>query len=363
MGYSAFVHPDFKLNGLAYTSPKELLGFADQLLEHGAVHEVSLAEFLHDWFSANDDLVVSTSGSTGDPKPICLSKIAMTHSAKTTGEALELEPRTEALLCLSCDYIAGKMMVVRALTLGWHLHVVAPSLEALTEYDSSYDFVAMIPAQAMHSLPAMDKVKILLIGGGAVSPKLEAALQNAETQAYVSYGMTETISHIALRRINGSKASSSYTAVAGVSFSKDDRDCLVVNAPALSEQPLITNDLVKLISQTQFEWLGRADNVINSGGVKVYPEALEAQLSDTINAPFFIASEPDDVLGERVILVVESPTRDGHATGIHKGLFNDLPKYAKPKKIYGISRFLYTETGKIRRTEILSLLQDYQASR
>ena len=363
MSVSQSVHPDFKLNGLSYTSPQELLEFADVLRAQGAAHEVELSDFLNEWFDDSDSLVVKTSGSTGAPKDIDLAKSAMIQSAKTTGKALDLPEKTEALLCLSSSFIAGKMMVVRALTLGWHLHVVAPTMEALTEYDSDYDFVAMVPAQAMNSLAALEKVGTLLIGGGVVSPQLESLLQDVEAKAFVSYGMTETVSHIALRRLNGEEAKNYYTALPGISLSQDARDCLVINAPGISDGPVVTNDLVKLIDKQRFQWLGRVDNVINTAGVKIFPEQVESDLKDSLEVPFFISSEPDETLGERVVLVVESPTPDGRSTGIHKELFNNLPKYSRPKKIYGISKFLYTETGKIRRQEIMSLIKNYQQNK
>ena len=353
------VHPAFKLNGLSFDSAEELLDFTVNLEQQGAAHEVSLSKFLQEWLNNDDFIVTTTSGSTGAPKAIRMPKSAMVYSARKTGEALNLGPETEALLCLSSDYIAGKMMCVRALTLGWHLHVVAPSMEALTEYDSEYDFVAMVPAQAMHSLAALDKVGTLLIGGGVVSTQLEEALQSVETAAYVSYGMTETVSHIALRRINGEQASAYYKALPEVTLSLDTRGCLVINAPGIATDPVITNDLVEFKDESQFKWLGRIDNVINSGGIKIYPEQIEAALQDQLDVPFFIAAEPDPVLGQRVVLVVESPTSDGRASGVHKGLFDSLPKYSRPKKIYVVSKFRYTETGKIRRKEVLSLIESY----
>ena len=356
------VHPEFKLNGLSYTQADDLLQFAVELKAQGAPHEVQLANFLNEWFDNQSFILATTSGSTGEPKQMRLAKSAMIQSARTTGKALELGAGTEALLCLSPNFIAGKMMAVRALTLGWHLHVVAPSMEALTEYDSQYDFAALVPAQATSSLTALEKVGTVLIGGGAVSPSLEANLKEIDTRAFASYGMTETVSHIALRRLNGKEASNYYTAVDGVTLHLDERGCLVITAPGLSEEDVVTNDLVNLLDDGQFEWLGRIDNVINSGGIKIHPESIETQLSDRLEAPFFIASEPDEVLGERLILIVESPTSDGRASGVSRDLFNDLPKYSRPKMIYGISKFLYTETGKIRRQEILSLIKNYQAN-
>lgn len=353
------VHPEFRLNGLDY-GLEELKDFLPDLQEAGAPHEAAMADFLLDWFSDSNSIKLKTSGSTGKPKKLVLSKSSMIHSAKTTGEALELAAGTEALLCLSPEYIAGKMMLVRALVLGWHLHVVAPSNDALVEYDSEYDFAALVPYQVLTQLNALNKVGKILIGGGPVSKSLEALLQPLKVKAYASYGMTETVSHVALRLINGPEKSYAFKAVSGVSFSTDSRDCLVIHAPEITPEPLVTNDMVTLEDQQTFTWLGRFDNIINSGGVKINPETVEHALSGKISAPYFIASEPDDLLGQRIILVVESPPKKPASTGITQDIFQDLPKYSHPKKIYGVSRFLYTETGKIRRKEVLKLLKKYR---
>lgn len=354
---SPILHPSFQLNGLDISSAEELLNFTDDLLHQGAPYEISVARFIEQWLDFSDSVNVITSGSTGTPKELNLAKSAMIESAKATGAYFKLGPGTKALLCLSADYIAGKMMLVRAMTLGWDLHVVAPEADALTEYDNDYDFVAMVPYQVHHSLSALGKVKKLIVGGGPVSKTLETALQESPVEAFATYGMTETITHIAVRRINGFAKSTQFTALPNVNLSLDERSCLVIDVPYLTSDPIVTNDIVDLQSATSFTWIGRYDHIINSGGVKMNPEEIEAKLT-AIDFPFIIASEKDPALGERVILVLENVK--GEPIPNYKSAFDQLEKYERPKKMYTLSKFPYTETGKIKRGDVLKVLQKYK---
>ncbi len=242
------------------------------------------------------------------------------------------------------------------MTLGWDLHIVAPQKDALTQYDNNYDFVAMVPYQVDYSLNALNKVHKLIIGGGVISKELNDKLQEVEADVFATYGMTETITHIAVRRINGLAKSTNYTALPNVKFRKDARGCLVIYAPEISEEKIITNDVVHLISSTSFEWLGRIDNMINSGGIKIFPEQIEEKLSAFIELPFIITSEKDEQLGECIILIFEN---DGsHETPDFSKAFSKLTPYTRPKKIYTFSKFPFTETGKIIRSEVLELLEN-----
>lgn len=349
------IHSSFKLNGLQY-STSELFEFAKDLENNGAHYEINIGKFLRQWLDENDSVPVKTSGSTGKPKEIRLFKVNMINSAKATGIFFKLGENTTALLCLPANYIAGKMMLVRALTLGWDLHIVAPQKDALTQYDNDYDFVAMVPFQVHHSIKALKKVHKLIIGGGAVSAELNKKLQEVDTEAFATYGMTETSTHIAVRRINGLAKSTDFTALPNVKFTKDERGCLVIDAPAILEEKIITNDLVKLISPTSFKLLGRIDNVINSGGIKIFPERLEERLSSFIDLPFIIASEKDEQLGERIILIFEN---DGsQKIPDFSKAFSKLKSYKRPKKVYTFSKFPFTETGKIKRSEVLEALKN-----
>ncbi|MCW5519562.1 AMP-binding protein [Aureitalea sp. L0-47] len=354
---SQTLHPSFKLNGLEFSSAEEVLNFADGLLEDGDAQEESVVRFIEQWLDFSETVTVRTSGSTGKPKEMQLKKEHMINSAKATGAYFKTGSGTRGLLCLSADYIAGKMMLVRAMVLGWDLHVVMPSKDSLTEYDNDYDFVAMVPYQAWHSLPALSKVQKMIIGGGRIPAELEEKLQDVETEVFATYGMTETATHVAVRRINGPARSESFSALPDVKFSTDERQCLVINAPKILDKPITTNDVVSLHSPTNFTWHGRYDNVINSGGVKIYPEVVEAKLASDIESSFMVASEKDPELGERVILVYEGDERS--VPNLSRA-FEKLESYERPKRVYSLSKFVYTETGKLKRKDILQVLQKYK---
>lgn len=351
------LHPSFKFNGLQFNTPDEIVLFALKLKETGSPHERAIAKFIVKWFNDKSYVKVKTSGSTGTPKTIKLLKAQMVQSAFATGVYFKMGADNTALLCLSAKYIAGKMMLVRALTMGWDLHVVAPEKDAITQYDNEYDFAAMVPYQVYHTLNELDKIKRLIIGGGIIAPDLEAKLQSKCTEVFATYGMTETITHVAVRRVNGAGKTNVYSALPNVNFSQDTRDCLVVHAPNLANSEIITNDIVTLHSPTSFEWLGRYDNVINSGGVKMFPEKIEQQLRDVIKVPFIISSLKDDALGEQLILVLE--LEDPKLAANYRLVISKLEAYQRPKKIYTLSKFPITETGKIKRTDIKRLVKGY----
>jgi O-succinylbenzoic acid--CoA ligase len=329
--------------------------FAKDLVNKGDKHEVKIGKFIQLWFDEKDHVVVKTSGSTGDPKDINLKKSHMLNSARATGIFFKLGENTRALLCLPANFIAGKMMLVRAMTMGWDLHVVAPEKDALTQYDNDYDFVAMVPYQVNYSIGAMGKVKKLIIGGGSISEELEEKLKDVDTEVFETYGMTETITHIAVRRLNGLASSEHFTALPNIRFSTDDRNCLVIDAPSISDDKVITNDMVNLLSPTTFKWLGRYDHVINSGGVKLFPEDIEKRLSPHIRLPFIISSLKNEEFGECVILIVKKP-KDIDLPDFSEA-FSILNKFERPKKVYSFSKFPYTSTGKIKRTKIIELLK------
>ncbi len=336
-----FIHPEFKLNGKSF-SYLELLSEALYLKENGQLFEKNIGKFLLEWLNNESFVLVHTSGSTGKPKQIVLQKNAMIASAKATGTFFNLQPKNSALLCLSADYIAGKMMLVRALTLGLHLDAVEPNSNPLEH--KKFDFVAMVPMQVANSLDKLHWVETLLIGGTKVSYQLAESILKTDCKAFESYGMTETISHIAIKQI-GEK---SFTVLPNVSIAVDERNCLVIEALDLSPEKIITNDSVEILSPTQFVLKGRIDNVINSGGVKIFPEEVEEKLSKYISVRFFIASIPDEKFGEKVILVIE-----GKPFNIDTSIFSEVSKYQTPKEIVFIDAFVETETNKINRKKTL----------
>ena len=347
-------HTDFKLNGKSFEDTNELLAYSKQFSNVAS-------EFLALWFSESDVLEVQTSGSTGVPKIIKLRKKFMINSALATGVFFNLKANTTALLCLSPEYIAGKMMLVRALVLGWNLDVIDSISAPLKTIDKRYDFSAMVPMQLQNSLEELYKVRKLIVGGGVVSKELECELQNCNTEVFATYGMTETITHIAVRKLNNFLSlrreitkQSIYRTLPNIIISQDNRGCLIINAPKVSKKEIITNDVVRLISENEFEWLGRFDNVINSGGIKLHPEKIEEKLSEIIKTRFFVIGVPDTILGEQLILLIEGAELNTVFEKIKS--LNTLSKYETPKAIYFVKEFVETETKKIQRSKTAKLL-------
>jgi O-succinylbenzoic acid--CoA ligase len=299
---------------------------------------------LLDWFDEKSYIELNTSGTTGVPKMIRIEKQAMLDSALATGDFLGLEPGNTMLHCLPTNFVAGKMMWVRSFILGLEMKFVEPNSNPLDKIDESFDFCAMVPLQAKNSLKKLKqkKIKKLIIGGVRIHRALEKELVKLPMEIYETYGMTETITHIAAKRI-GEEA---FTTLPNVTVSSDERYCLVVNAKKISADPIVTNDIVKLISDKQFVWEGRIDNVINSGGVKLMPEQIEYKLSTLIPRRYFIFGQLDDELGEKVVLYVE-----GEPMVIDESVFDVLNIYEIPKEIVFIPKFKETATGKIMRKE------------
>lgn len=352
----SLLHPEFKLNNQGFSSVENLREYANLLIEKAKNDDVAIFTFILEWLDDNDFITVKTSGSTGTPKKIKLQKKNVYNSASATVTYFDILEGTKALLCLPSEYIAGKMMLVRAMIAGWDLQTTSPEKNPLEKNENHFDFTAMVPYQVFHSLPDLHKINKLIIGGGAVPWKLEEQLQQLPTNVFATYGMTETISHIAVRPINGKEKSVIFSALPKVDFSLTKNGCLQINASEISEEAVITNDVVELISPTSFKFLGRIDNVINTGGVKVHPEAVEEKLSRHIIQPFFIASENDSALGERVILLVES--EDHLDLEDYSEAFEALSAYEKPRNIYSLPQFVYTETGKVKRAEVLKKIFD-----
>ena len=337
------VHNHFKLNGF-HLDRDDLCRVAYSFIKEGEDFEKPVGDFLLDWFDSKSYVEMQTSGSTGIPKIVRVDKQAMVNSAIATGDFFDLQSGNRALQCLPVKYVAGKMMLIRAIILGLDLDYVAPSSHPMKDIDNlKYDFAAMVPMQAQNSLKELKNVKKLIVGGARISADLEKELMKLPTEVYETYGMTETITHIAAKKV-GEKA---FTVLPNVIISYDERNCLVIHAPhIIAEDSVTTNDLVELINENQFVFLGRIDNIINSGGVKILPEQVEHKLGSAIKQRFFIASKEDKELGEKVVLVIEGDTFE-----IDKSIFDTLDKYERPKEIQFVSKFKETENGKILRKE------------
>lgn len=348
------VHPDFQLNGKSY-KPVALRDLAFNFIKTGEPYEEEVGHFIIDWLNDKKYVMVNTSGSTGEPKVIKLRKKHMVNSAKATSKHFKLPEGSTALLCLPSRYIAGKMMLVRAMVLGWRLDMVPPKANPLDQVFKRYDFCAMTPFQLDHSVARLHLISKLIVGGGPFSESLRELVQDVDAKVYETYAMTETITHIAVRRINSKKPKTDgnpFKTLSKVTVSIDDRECLVIKAPKVSTDPIVTNDVVKLISYKKFIWLGRVDNVVNSGGIKLFPEQIERKLSPQIDIPFFIASEADDALGEKLILVLETDNVE-----MARIDFTTLDKYEVPKAVYCTDSFVRTPNGKLQRGATLRSLK------
>ena len=334
------IHNRFKIKGF-HANQSDLSRIAYSFIKEGETYEKEIGLFLLDWLDNNDFIITKTSGTTGKPKEIKIKKQAMVHSALATGDFFKLKPGNTALHCLPCQYIAGKMMLVRAIILGLEITLVNPKGNLFQNDSNCYDFVAMVPLQVENSLEDLHQIKKLIIGGAKPSRKLIEILKSqSTTEVFETYGMTETITHIAAKNIQDDL----FKVLPNISISKDERDCLVIEAPRITSEKIVTNDIIEISENNNFKWLGRIDNVINSGGVKLFPEQIEKKLEAVISERFFITSEEDKKLGNKAVLVIESKSE-----AIENLNFDCLDKYEKPKEIYLVSEFVETETGKVNR--------------
>lgn len=311
-------------------------------------------DFLQRWFDESDYIAVHTSGSTGTPKTIQVEKSKMMQSARLTCEYLGLKESDSALLCMNLLYIGAMMVVVRSLICGLNLIVRKPSGHPLADVEIPPTFAAMVPMQVYNTLEnaaereKLEKIKTLIIGGGSIDPKLEKKIKNLSGNIYSTYGMTETLSHIALRRLNGEKTSLHYMPFKTVHLSVANDDALVINAPLICDQPLYTNDIVRLYPDGSFVVLGRKNNTINSGGIKIQPEEDERLLQPIIDVPFAITSVSDEKLGEAAILLLE-PVSEEKLDDIKAAMRRILPPYHIPHTIVTIQKLPLAGNGKINR--------------
>lgn len=330
--------------------------------------------FLVAWRAGQLHFTLQTSGSTGTPKPIDLTRTQMKASALLTGQTFGLQPGDRALVCLNTRYVAGVMMLVRGEVLGLDLTVVEPSANPLGTFDPAtarFDFAAFVPLQLQTiladvspsgmpvALPILNGMKAILVGGAATSPALEDALQVIQAPVYSTYGMTETVSHIAIRRLNGPNRTDLFQVLPGVEVGTDARGCLHITAAASNFGRIQTNDVVDLIvpdneaGQVHFRLLGRADSIINTGGVKVQPEAVERVIEATLAgwslAPrLFVAGLPDDRLGQRIVLFLENTAlTSAQWEAVQQAVRTGSGTYAVPKDWHSVPAFLETATGKV----------------
>lgn len=346
---------------------------------------MTLEDFLSEWNNDSDRVLVHTSGSTGKPKPMMVEKKRMLNSARITCDFLGLKPGDSALLCMSLDYIAGKMVVVRSIERHLHLISVSPSGHPLKNIDlkdvngkdvnGEITFAAMVPMQVYNTLQVPEErerlthIRHLIIGGGAIDASLEKELQAlpGNIAIWSTYGMTETLSHIALRRINGAETSEWYQPFDSVKISQTEEGCLVIDAPLVCAETLVTNDIVEIesyiynkVEKTRFRIKGRKDNVICSGGIKIQIEEVEALLKPHLEKPFMLAKKKDEKFGEIAVLLtededlkkVEATIRrllSGKSDDSNKSSESKSHKYWIPREYLHVEHLPLTETGKPKR--------------
>ena len=333
---------------------------------------MTLEDFLSEWNNDSDTVLVHTSGSTGKPKPMMVEKKRMLNSARITCDFLGLKPGDSALLCMSLDYIAGKMVVVRSIERHLHLISVPPSGHPLKDVDEEITFAAMVPMQVYNTLQVpeererLSRIRHLIIGGGAIDAALEQELQSlpGDIAIWSTYGMTETLSHIALRRINGDEASEWYQPFDSVHISQAEEGCLVIDAPQVCAETLVTNDIVEIepyiynkVEKLRFRIKGRKDNVICSGGIKIQIEEVETLLKPHLEKPFMLAKKKDGKFGEIAVLLtededikrVEATVRRLLSDESEKSSDHKKYKYWIPKEFRYVEHLPLTETGKPKR--------------
>jgi o-succinylbenzoate---CoA ligase len=357
---------EYRYDSIKINSREVLIAdIVTELAEAKSPFEQDTFTFIKDWFHAVEEFGLQTSGSTGAPKKMQVARWQMEASARATIDALGLRPGMVALICLDTRYVAGKMMLVRCFVGDMRIVAVEPSANPLAALDDqAIDFAALVPYQLHQTLTnareRLDQIGKVIVGGAPVSGEILRSLDSLRSCIILTYGMTETLSHIALQRLNGPSKNDRFNTLPGVRITKDGRGCLEIETPWLPE-PVLTNDLIEMTSDASFRWLGRIDTVINTGGVKVSPELVEKHLESlksqlNLHGRLVISSLPDPLLGEKVICVVEE---QGNAIGRKNSLLTafsvGLSRYERPRDILFIFPFPETPSGKVDRLKIKAL--------
>lgn len=341
------IHPNFSYNGrmMGREQWKSLL---NEMVQTSQPWEQSHAQFMLNWLDDADIVEVQTSGSTGTPKIMQVSKSAMAASAHMTAHYFQRAENTRGLLVLPSSFIAGKMMLVRAMTMGWHLTALEPVSHPLDNIVEPFDFAAFTPMQlaalTTQQLNLLGAFGTVIVGGAAIPGKVRQSLAACNGKLFETYGMAETLSHVAVRPIRS--AEEPFQALPGVTFTADEEGRLRIVAPHLSSEQFQSSDVVVMISETSFLYRGRYDRVINSGGIKLFAEVIEEKLSAIIDVPFYITSHSDDALGQRVVLYIETE-RAIDVTEWKERARSVLDKYEVPKEVVPLKKFTRTHSGKI----------------
>ena len=331
-------------------------------------YEAKVLDFVRQWLTGTQEFTLTTSGSTGPPKSYPLRRRQLEASARRTADFFDLGPGDRALVCLNCEYIGGMMMLVRGLERNMHLTVVEPHADpfAYVAAAAEFDFAAFVPLQlktvlAAGHAPRLNRLKALLIGGAPADAALTRELQPLRAAAWLTYGMSETCSHVALRPLNGRHASTSFRVLPGIAAGQDERGCLTLRGDVADDQLVVTNDVVRLLDAHTFEWLGRADFVINSGGVKVAAEKVELVLDVALaeigaSRRCFVAGQSDERLGQAVTGFIEGkPLTHAQESQLRNLLAERLGRYEQPRQLRYVPAFAATPNGKLDRAATLRL--------
>lgn len=329
--------------------------------------ETSALAFCRDWLNGKDTFTLQTSGTTGTPKKVLITREQLRASANLTIDYLGLQKDYNALICLDTNYIAGIMMLVRSMESGMNMYVSQPSANPFEKISSTtkIDFAALVPYQVQSILKSDKRERfnegIFLIGGAPLSKKTIEELQSYSGKFYATYGMTETLSHIALQRLNGENPENYFQVLSGIKLTIDERGCLVIHAPHINSISIVTNDLVELIDGVRFIWLGRADNIINSGGIKIIPEKIETVVESIFDElklenRFFIAGLPHSELGQSATLIIEGKLSEVQEQTIIELMKKEINRYEIPKSIRYSLAFVQTETNKINKRKTLEIM-------
>ena len=338
------IHKSFKLNGISHNEQSllKIINSNRDLL--------FLRNLIISWFNTNNFLEVKTSGSTGNPKKIKIPKEDFIESCLLTKKTFDLNEKSRVINCLPVDYIAGKMMFIRALVLGFDIYTFPIKSKPIDKLESNYDLIAMTPLQLANSINKIERIKNVIVGGGPVQNDLKRKVLRLKNNIFETYGMTESLTHVAIKNLTNNEKN--FHALEGITFAENS-GCLLINTPHLSIKKIQTNDEINLVSKTEFAWLGRKDFIINSGGVKINPEELETKLIESYDQNFVISSVKDEILGQKLVIVFEKKIPEDWIKSTKK-----FQKIYKPKKAYSLKKFLYVN-GKADRKYIKNLIEKF----
>ncbi|RJE72657.1 MULTISPECIES: AMP-binding protein [Reichenbachiella] len=338
-------------------SPQEFVQLASTVPSYAA-----LFAFIEGWLSDQKTFHFQSSGSTGKPKKIEIKRRQIETSVFASARALSLSPKDRVLLCLSPAYIASTMMMARALILDMDIYIEKPSANPLHLLDHPIDFASFVPFQIYkmiedRSFGQLEGIKNILIGGAPLSGEAFDILSSLNTNIYLTYGMTETVSHIALMKVQGKSEDAYYDVIDGVKIGQDEAQCLNISGIITDNQRIQTTDVVQILSPKKFLWLGRADFVINSGGIKIHPEQLEKTIASLLpQTHYFISSVADTQLGSKCVLITETAITDALFGQIQALITDQFSKHHSPKEQHTITPFITTESGKLNRKTTMQQL-------